>query len=232
MSSAHDPYSLAYWFPSVEAAGVPVPRTEIVQTSVPLTNWLDGESVPGVSGFLVALEAAIGRIGGAPCFLRTGHGSGKHRWRKTCYLSDSTLLLDNVARLVEWSHGVDMLGLPTDVWVARELIDADPVFHAFEGMPITREFRLFVEGGEVTHLQPYWPPAAIERPDEEDWAERLAAISSISPQGVKELSLMAVTAVDSIERGGGWSVDFLQGNDGQWWLIDMALAERSFRWNP
>jgi hypothetical protein len=58
-----DPNCLSYWFPKIEAAGLPVPRTEIVTTDVILFGVLMGEQPKGYDGFLVELRQAVERIG-------------------------------------------------------------------------------------------------------------------------------------------------------------------------
>lgn len=79
---------LSYWFPKLQAAGVPVPRTEIVTTDAPLRHLLDGvpfASIPGWDEFYATLATVVDRINCYPFFLRTGQGSGKHNWWQTCY---------------------------------------------------------------------------------------------------------------------------------------------------
>lgn len=224
-----DKNSLAFWFPKVEKCGLPVPRTRIVTTEADLSRLLDGKTPDGYDDFMGRLGAAVEEVG-APCFLRTGHGSGKHEWVDTCYVGQKAKLGYHVWALVEWSHLVDIMGLPTDVWAVRELIETKPLFHAFRGhMPITREFRAFADDDEVETILPYWPPGAIERPDAEDWHVRLHEASTISLDEYVLLSSFALEAVKAV-GGGYWSVDFLQDCDGLWWLTDMADGERSYKW--
>src|SRR5438874_2216865 len=47
---------LAYWFPKIEAAGLPVPETRIVRTDLWLFELLDGRPVPGWEAFIADLE--------------------------------------------------------------------------------------------------------------------------------------------------------------------------------
>lgn len=226
---------MAFWFPPLEPAGLPVPRTELVQTDVALYDLLDGKDPSGWALFLDALTGAAERVG-APFFLRTGHTSGKHDWVRTCYVSEAhrDVLAYHVAALVEQS-AMGIPGLPTDTWAVRELIPTIPICHcdAYGGMPVVREFRLFVRDGRVEHDQPYWPIAAVAagRPDVADWKDQLAEISEIS--GV-EISMLQSWALDAARAVGGgyWSVDFLQATDESWWLTDMAQGDVSFRYDP
>lgn len=227
---------LSYWFPLIEAAGLPVPETRIVRTDVDLSLLLDGEGPAGFEAFLSDLGNAARNIG-YPCFLRTGLGSGKHDWLDTCYLTDPNALGQHVYNLVEWSHCADFMGLNHDVWVVRALIPTEPLFTAFyREFPVTREFRVFV--GDITSdgefpcaVFPYWPEGSIAQSpptDCPDWPERLAEASRLSGEERDQLIFLAGWAADAV-GGGYWSADFLQDKNGNWWLTDMADGDRSFR---
>lgn len=183
-------------------------------------------------GLLDQVDTASQTLGGYPCFLRTGLTSGKHDWEKTCYLKSREHILDNIFNLVDYSEMFSIMGLVVDVLAVRQLIPTSPAFQAFHGlMPIVREFRIFANESEVTHIQPYWPPDSIENPDRPDWQQRLAKMSRFPDRFPgKDIRKMSVVAAKAC--GGEWSVDWLQDRYGNWWLTDMALAEQSFRWTP
>jgi hypothetical protein len=231
-----EPTNLAYWFPKLEAAGVPVPRTILVHTDADLAYLLDGQEPPGYADFHAALKAAVEEIG-TPCFLRTGYISGKHEWERTCYLDFPEDMWWHVQALVEESALVDIMGLPTNDWAVRELIKTAPLFRCrrYANFPVTREFRVFIRDDEIEHVQPYWPPDAVEegKPDRDDWRELLAAAANeedIEKDGFGPYTL-AGWACGAV-GGGYWSVDCLQDRDGKWWVTDMAEGDRSFRYEP
>lgn len=220
--------SLNFWFPKIEAAGLPVPRTLIATADCDLTSLIDGE-LPSCWHDLIAHLKLFAEEIGLPCFLRTGHTSGKHSWNETCYLESLDDLETQVANLVEYSVLADIMGLPTDVWAVRELIETEPLFYAFHGrMPIVREFRLFVRDDKIEHIQPYWPSDAIEAPSDPDWHAILTKASKLWPHDTS-LCGLAVQAVEAV-GGGYWSVDFLRDKNEKAWLTDMADGDRSFRW--
>jgi hypothetical protein len=234
-----DRNDLAYWFPPLYAAELPVPKTVIVRTDVDLTYVLDGVTPDGYEAFMATLAGAVQQIGGAgPVFLRTGHTSGKHEWSRTCWLEDPSQLELHVGTLVEHSAMADMMGLPTNTWAVREPIPTRPLFRCegYHGFPVTREFRLFVDGIGVYHIQPYWPPDAVEqgRPTHPHWRLRLMEASDLGASERAELVTLAKVARRKIlhahDDGGPWSVDVLQDRNGRWWITDMADAERSFKW--
>lgn len=225
---APDRNCLSFWYPPIAKAGLPVPETIIVQREEGLEGLIDGKLPAGWDEFMQALDDAVYRLG-PPVFLRTGHGSAKHDWKDTCFVDDRKTLDEHVSRIVEWSVLSDIMGLPTNVWAVRKLIDTEPLFYAFHGrMPITREFRLFVRDRKVEHIQGYWPPDSIIEPSDENWEELLTLASKLWPHdtALRELGIEAVEAVG----GGYWSVDFLRDREGKAWLTDMAEGERSFRY--
>lgn len=226
---------LAYWFPPLERAGLHVPRTKIVKyEDDDLIKLLDGNDPDGFDTLLEKLVLAADELESWPCFLRTGHLSGKHSWNSCCYVEDASAMLSHVAHLVEES-AMGFPGLPTDTWVVREFIPTAPLFHCrdFGDLPVTREFRLFVREDQVEHTQPYWPADALVAadPDDPNWRERLSVASLLTPSEWKPLANEAKRAVAAL-GGGFWSVDFLQDANGDFWLIDMAEGDRSFRYEP
>jgi hypothetical protein len=229
-----DVNDLAFWFPLIEEAGLPVPETRIVKTDCELADLLDGNDPEGFWPFIGELHEAALEIGGPPFFLRTGHGSGKHEWRNTCFVDSrhTDILAHHVASLVEWSHLADMMGLPHQTWVVRKMIDTQPLFRcaAWQGFPVTREFRVFIRDDEFEAIYPYWPADAVAegRPTVPYWRQSLKAAAALSDDDNEELPFLAGMASGAV-GGGYWSIDFLQDRHGKWWLTDMADGDRSFR---
>lgn len=229
---------LAEWFPLVEAAGLPVPRTRVVTTDIELVNLLDGIEVPGWGEFVGEVRAAASQMG-FPCFLRTGHGSGKHSWTDTCFLKHPEHVAAQVAMLVDWSYSVDFFGLPTSTWVVREMLEVEAPFTAFKGMPVSKERRYFVDDGAVTGHHPYWPPGAVAEGtprratggalEAAEWKALLAPLNEEPPAEVAELTTLSERVAAVVP--GAWSVDWLWSPGRGWVLIDMAHAERSFVWS-
>ncbi len=227
--SATDRNNLAYWFPRLQLADVPVPKTVIVPTDLPLLNLLDGEPVEGFADLLAELDEAALSVGGYPAFLRTGHSSHKHDWTRTCYLKEAGLLDRHVALMVDWSGAED---LPWWTWVVREYLPLRAPFTAFRGMPVAREFRCFIAGGLPQCRHFYWPVKAIAesayQPSRMDWQALLRRMRHLTPGESHQLDMLASAVADVFRDN--WSVDIAQREDGSWVVIDMAEAERS--WHP
>ena len=226
---ASDHNCLSWWFPRIQAAGLPVPRTSTIVTTCNLIRLLDGETPADFDSFITLLGDEADKIGW-PVFLRTGQGSGKHQWKDTCFVPNREALQSHVAALVEWSECVDMLGLPYHAWAVREMLPTRPVckLTAYRDMPLCREFRFFTEGGKVKCFHPYWPLDSVEQgtPDNPDWQQ--SAIYSSSSTELEHLTKLAErAALACIEED--WSIDFLW-TERSWYLTDMAIAAISYHW--
>ena len=232
---------LSYWFPRLEAAGLPVPKTRIITTGADLMAMLDGKMPLGLDDLVERIRQAALDLGGFPVFLRTGQTSNKHHWKDTCFLASEQDIEQHVFNLVEFSEMCDIFGIPYDVWVVRELLPVEPVcvLPAYRDMPAVREFRCFVADGEVQCVHPYWPREAVAhgfpRIPTDDWADDTRALPEnfdalyamlCKPPGwqVGQLARRAGRAV-----GGEWSVDVLWTTRG-WYITDMAVAADSYHW--
>lgn len=226
---------LSYWFPKIKEAGLPVPRTWFYrmdeQAGRDIFSVFDGKPMGPAAVKWMSEFKSVAQTFGLPCFLRTGQTSNKHHWKDTCHLADIDNLEKQVINLIEFSECCDMMGIPWNVWVLRELLPVEPIFHAFYGrMPIVREFRCFAVDGKIRCVHPYWPERSIEEnnPSVVDWCERLEFANRLDECRRREVESLAADA--SRACGGAWSVDVLWTNRG-WYVTDMAEAARSFHWD-
>lgn len=243
-----DKTAMHYWLPQLMLAQLPTPRTMALTMSTDAQRcvWagFDGEvgddaSRAAFDEFIAGLAKAVVEIG-FPCFLRTGHTSGKHNWNETCYIASPKLelLAAQVRNIAEYSELAGMMGLPWSEWYARKLLPTIKygVCPRFGGMPVAREFRVFVDGPEVVCIHPYWPECALIQggwqPSADAWPktipdamEALSAISRNDEFMLRRLASRAGTAC-----GGAWSVDLCECDGHVWYITDMAEADKSFHW--
>lgn len=227
---ATDKNCLSYWLPILEEAGVPVPRTEIVRFDgasweilEPKTDEEEGNCLRLVEG----IRAAGWQIG-TPFFLRTGLGSGKHEWARTCFVRDMAQIRSHVYALTEWSESVDIMGLPINVWAVREMLPTRPIFHAFWGeMPVVEEVRAFVFEGRMVSWSPYWPEESIQRPSLPDWQSRMHWMNEKIEKERPQWEALSIRVAEAFAGNGAWSVDCLYTDRG-WFVTDMALAADSY----
>ncbi len=234
---------LSYWFPKLQAAGLPVPKTEILmmpdEHAKIIWSLFDGKCTPEQAESLKPFEASVAdacdRMG-YPCFLRTGHFSGKHNWKNTCFVPDRACVGHRIYNLCEMSEMVGMFGeLPWRIWCVREFLPTRPIatLQRYGDMPLVREVRAFVRGGEILCVHPYWPAGAIEEGFREP-PENLASIIAMANcvdrlDDAAELNQILSLAAHVFSDDGAWSVDVLWTELGLY-VTDMAEADRSFHW--
>lgn len=229
-----DKTSMTYWFPLLEAAGLPVPRTKSVTMPPELCRSilmvLYGEKPdldPREHPFIAELRSAVDEIG-TPCFLRTEMTSAKHSWDKSCFVADADSLIKHVYAIAEFSECADFCGLPYKTWFVRELLPSIKfgVCPRYDNMPVAREFRFFVEGGAIQCFHPYWPLEALR---DGGWKGSDSKYFELCRPGAdeEEIRALAVKVSNAIE--GAWSVDLLQTKKG-WYVTDMAEAHKSYHW--
>ncbi len=117
--------------------------------------------------------------------------------------------------------------LPWRTWALREYLPIKPFGSCpgYEGMPLCREFRFFVEDGEVKCWHPYWPTESLERGGVEMSEDKYREMCRLDDPA--ELLQIASKAGEAC--GGAWSVDLLETKRG-WFLTDMAEAGSSYHW--
>lgn len=230
--SGIDKTALSYWFPKIEAVGLPVPKTRIIAMPPGAQEevWAALDDKPGnpTSFFYPFIEELIraGNALGWPCFLRTNHTAGKHQWEQTCHVWSASKIASHVIALAAHSEIVSMPGLPWNTWVVRELLSTIPlgICPRYGNMPVCREFRFFVDGPRVRCWHPYWPKEAISRG---------AVEPAIDYEGLSrmpnEIVLSRLASDAGAAVGGSWSVDILETKRG-WYITDMAEAEKSYHW--
>lgn len=231
MPEYQDRTALSYWFPRIEAAGLPVPRTILVEASeaayLDLSAGINGEDGDGAAKSLVDDIGRAAEAIGFPCFLRTDHTSNKHRWDETCFLRRVEDIPRHVAALAEFSEMADIISLPYRTWVVREYLPITPFGRCpdYRNMPICREFRFFVDGGTIVCAHPYWPKRALEEGGAPADLDYPALCEMADERALRGLAAAAGRAV-----GGAWSVDILETQRG-YYVTDMAEAEKSFHWD-
>lgn len=229
---ASAPTAYENWAPAVAKAGVSAPDTIAMPMCFELQEAiLEGmEMPPEAIVNLVDIVKAVEIMGdkhGFPLFIKTSFTSNKHEWVDTCCLASAEpkAVLEQLANIVGY-QGFSPYPVSPSLLI-RQMLDTDPAFRAFNGMPVTQEFRFFAGKGKVEGYQAYWPEHTIQNPDADDWQSRLAEINSIKPKDLKELVAMAMSVTRHLD--GDWSIDFLKDRYGKWWLIDMAEGAKSYR---
>ena len=225
-----DPNSALVWFPPIQAAALPVPRTMFVEYN-PMSLWPICDGQEPLPDFPVEKLKETAAQMGYPVFVRTDLASAKHDGPKSYRADSEEDLLRCICRTFE-DNAMKSIVDSTRCWMFREFLNIGHSFTGFSGLPIGKEWRFFADQDGVKCHHFYWPEQAFERGFgvPEDWREKLEVLS-MEPDAdtLGTLSAMALKAVQAIGEH-CWSVDFAQDEAGKWWLIDMARAESS--WHP
>ena len=227
-----DKTCLSYWFPKIQEAGLPVPRTKILRmTEDEQRAWFPAFDGDDIGAAAKEFADRVGNVAdgiGYPCFLRTGHTSAKHSWNKSCYLRSRDRVIHHMYSIIEYSEMAGIIGMPWVVWAIREYLPIKPlgICPYYRDMPVGREFRFFVDGSVVICWHPYWPLEALERGGAVDSVNH-EELCHINKPDLNRLYSMASAAGGAV--GGAWSVDMIETERG-WYLTDMAEAHKSFHW--
>lgn len=234
--------SMLEWFPAVKDAamhlwavhGIQVPQTTIVEidSTEQIYGVLDGEPPPEWNEHEYNVWHAVKQYP-SPCFLRTDLLAAKHNFLNSCYVKDEYSITRSMVSLVE-AHAMSM-NLPIPLaFVVREFVQLKHHFTAFDGLPIAKERRYFVEGMRTVCHHAYWPKEAIINPEPENsWSIYLKDLNAETVHEIDQLSRAASTIGVALEKKTGyrnWSLDFAQDIAGVWWFIDAAIASTS--WHP
>lgn len=243
-----NPNSAVYWYPRIEGVApdlpVQVPESEFVRYDfIDSIHILEGE-VPESLPWGEFTDAA--REVGWPAFVRTDQKSVKHAGPGAYRAEEPDDIPTIVATLTDYHVKSNR---HPGALMFREFVDINARFRAFDGLPIGRELRMFATPNEALCEHFYWPAEAIEdgrgTPTTMDgerelagdgWREKLSVLSDISVGDREHLRVVATETVaalnagETVSDGTAWSVDFAEDTDGNWWLIDAALAEDS--WHP
>lgn len=237
-----NPTRISHWFPVV-AEMLPetmYPKTTIIPTGdlEDFYSVFDGKDSPTFKDLVTRLQAAAGELG-YPVFLRNDMTSGKHVPGAPCIVHSPDAIGRGVFEIAEFEAMSFMQGVGNDVWCVREYLPVLASMRAFKawsakpGLPISRERRIIVRGGEVVDQFPYWPKKALNdathmdgsalTPDE--FAVRFENISHVYDHDLREISEWSEAIARALT--GDWSVDWMYTATG-WCLIDMAEADKSW----
>lgn len=230
-----DVTNLAHWFPKIRDAGLPVPRTVVLEMPDDVQRdaytIFDGATdTPLFNKWVAVLEDVVAKMG-RPAFLRTGHTSGKHDWKNTCFIGPDSNVGQHAFGIIEYSELNGMFGeLPWQTWVVREFLPSKAIgiCPRFGDMPVAREFRVFVDGCHVECCHPYWPLGALRQGGHVIGDEAYKNWSRITGDEEHEL-IYGLASRAGMAVGGRWSVDILDTEKG-WFVTDMAEADKSFHW--
>ena len=241
----NDVHNVSYWFPKIKDCGIKVPETFVKQIPEDLFghlfmdhpekdidcvyNWVENELMPSIPKSLYGLV-----------FVKNGAFSNKFDF-STCSVRCNVLELTRAIIEINYASLMFDTGGNTEI-VIRERIPFDESKTAtiYHGMPLRNEYRIFYDfdNHKALYSANYW-----------DWSYCYEAISRnvtdkiVYEKVYNELHAHYIFNQDKVMKlveehmkdvnlSGIWSVDILEDEQEEFWLIDMALGYRSAYWNP
>ena len=232
-----DKTSMLYWYPTVEKLKIPAPQTFIIEADCDITeilqktggDCLSERSIEKHIDMKQVYEKA--KILGYPLFLRSDMTSNKHAWKNTCYVTKESDIIPHLQTLMCYSQLADIInGIPFRAVVLRKYIPMWTLFRAFSMMmPVNPEWRLFAKDGKIICEHWYWIKEAIRHAERDEFPAILDHWERVTATSLPKLRKHA-RAVSKALPNQEWSIDFCKTDKGDWLLIDMAVAEKS--WHP
>lgn len=226
MAMNHEKNTMFYWYPIVEKSGILSPKTTLIPFEGVLSyDIFDGKPNNDFDIFVKQLEQAADKIG-YPLFVRTDETSNKHDWVDSCYVESKEQIrghLLNILEMIEMSIGLGFKGV-----ALREFLQLESTFTSHNGMPVAKEFRLFLRNGRLECIHPYWPKASIHT-KEPNWEGKIDQLRILTPDDLNVILREIAKFGDKLPEY--WSVDFCKTVKGEWYLTDMAIGEDSYHWS-
>lgn len=236
MKEYKDECSFFHWYPFIKDLDIPQPRTVLAPfPEDEIQKYLNPDADVYMGKSVDMVKRAVEKLGDDyPVFVRTDLSSAKHMWEKSCFVESEEKLQSCLFEIMCFNHLADMMGLDFIGFVVREYIPMASLYKAFGGMPVNPERRYFIRAGKIICHHPYWFDGAISGcsfhspPLPDNWKELSAEMNYESLAEIIILEDYTLKVAEVLD--GFWSVDYCKAKDGTWYLIDMALGEKS--WHP
>lgn len=224
-----DKSSFLYWYPKI-AGKIKTPRSVIIPFSTKDAMTILNGNNDALSDLvdIIIRELHHSKIS-FPVFFKTDFYSAKWYWVDTCLINSENDLEKNIVSLLSLNQDDD--SRPINALVFKQYIQPGAMMSAFNGMPIGKERRYFIENKKVLCHHPYWEESSIEFFDEnypEDWKDILHGLNVEDALEVETLTRESELFARLIDDNGYFSVDFMQGISGDWYIIDCAEGHKSY----
>ncbi|HEY7420000.1 MAG TPA: ATP-grasp domain-containing protein [Ktedonobacteraceae bacterium] len=123
----------------------------LIEGFTPRSTWIRTSSDVSIDEIMKVLQP----FGDKPVIVKDFVKSRKHEWNEACYIpcASDRQAVERVVRRFLHLQGEDL----NEGLVFREFIEFEPLAtHSKSGMPLTKEFRLFVLDGQIILSTLYW----------------------------------------------------------------------------
>lgn len=180
----------------------------------------------------IFMMRALKRCTFPPFFMKNGLFSNKFQF-DNCIVTNCCQFAKKLKQIyyAGMCYGVDFT---TEV-VLREVIPISTNHYIYDRMPLNLEYRFFVDMDkkEIIDVLDYWHPSIKERLDKRQETSFELAKREQSEKFEKYKEKIKQQLQQSLENGafklsGIWSIDVLVDYYNNFWLIDMATANKSW----
>lgn len=173
------------------------------------------------------------------CFMKNGCFSNKFDFSSACHLTDLStdniikhfFNIENMALLYETNGDLEV--------VFRQYIKANEKTPTiYNGMPFRTELRAFYDFDKHEYLYDvfYWDwdycHDKMPERDMDTYEKNYYYVCSDYEENQDFIKHFLEEKLKDVDLKGKWSVDVLVDDDNNYWIIDMAIAERSAYWDP
>lgn len=237
--NSKNPNNLSFWFDKIKDCGFKIPETHIIPMTFEMFKWLisDKYTEEAIVDFRNNIINSL-RVNDfnteRTLFLKTGTFSDKFDFYN-CKLTDLQQIGHQFLNIYYTSM---ILGADnTNELIVREFVSAKKERKTiYRGMPLNTEFRVFYDFDKKKILGSfnYWDKDTMVKgligyPVEEiqNFIEVIPTIEQEFKDYKDKLSIEVLEKLKNIDLKGKWSIDFML-IDGEFYLIDMALAHQSY----
>lgn len=241
-----DVNNVSYWFPKVADCGIKVPKTFVKEIPVELFghlfidhpeedidciyNWVKNELMPSIPDDLRGL-----------IFIKNGAFSNKFDF-STCSIRCNALDIARSIAEINYASLMFDTGGNTEI-VIREQIPYNKANTPtiYNGMPLRNEYRVFYDfdNHKALYIVNYWDYDYCNESISRNYTDKIIynhVYDSLNKhflvnQG-RVMKMVDVKMKDVEGLSGIWSIDLLEDDNKELWLIDMAIGNRSAYWDP
>lgn len=241
--TSEDVCNISYWFPKIESCGIKVPRTFIKKVPIEIARLFTLEQPDTIDKIIAwtkeEIEPLIKNLGGLP-FIKNGCFSNKFDFKSAIPHSNYLDVAKSIMDIMYQSISYDTGGW-TEVAIRERIpYNLNKTATIYNGMPLRNEYRVFYDFDKKKLLYSvnYWDwdycykgieYVATDKIIYEAVYPKLQEHFLKMQETVEQLVSKHIKSVEGLS--GQWSIDILEDEAGEFWLIDMAIAQRSAYWD-
>ena len=237
----------SHWYDNIKNCGIAMPETVVtkipadIQRAFYMEHPDDRSAVRAWLNEYVMPALVENKLTGL-LFIKNAVFSGKFDAVRNCFcLSDVDHLTDNIINIMQGAACMIMGYDGFDEIVIRRWLDHDPAHTPcmYNGLPLRPEFRVFYDFDihDVIFVANYWDhdyvyPNLYDITDKIIFASMRSHIETeflLNKDHVADLVREHMKDITGLT--GPWSIDIMKNDDGEFYLIDMAVAEQSAYWD-